>query len=199
MSTGEPNRSDPFSAADSHNPYSVPQTDPSAPQQSGPIILPPNQSRGMVNQAVIVGVLMAVQGVINCLAGLLAGFYAVFMPAFLAEARRQQPAGGAPMPENMEFYFAVFGTIFAIVLLGIGILLIYSGVSVAQYKRKTLAMIALMSGLVTLFTCYCFPTSFMLAVYGMIFLLNQPVALAFELRSQGYSTQEIQKSFLAIP
>jgi hypothetical protein len=195
MSTDDPNLPESV-----QNPYSLPRTDPHAVHRSGPIPLPANQTRGMVNQAVVVGVLMAVHGAINCLAGAIAAFYAIFMPAIMAEAQQQQAAqGGAPMPENMGLYFAIGGTIYAVVLIGLGLLLIFAGVSVANYKRRTLAMIALMSGLVTLFTCYCFPTSFLLGIYGMIFLLNQPVAFAFDLRGKGYSVQDIQKSFLSLP
>jgi hypothetical protein len=93
----------------------------------------------------------------------------------------------------------VGGGIVAVVMIGLGILLIYSGISVARYQRRTLAIIALASGLITLFTCYCFPTSLLLGIYGMILLFNQPVAYAFDLRSKGHSAQEIQKAFLMLP
>ena len=192
---------DSFGPDASQNPYSAPQTTPQVIQQSGSIPLPPGQTRGMVGQAAIVGVLMVVQGAIDCLGGIIAAFYAVFMPSIMAEAARQQAAqgGGQPMPENIGTFFAVGGGIVAVVMIGLGILLIYSGISVARYQRRTLAIIALASGLMTLFTCYCFPTSLLLGIYGMIFLFNQPVAYAFELRSKGYSPQEIQKAFLMLP
>ena len=202
MSNGDLNRNE-FE----QNPYSAPHLNPPRTQLAGMIPMPPNQTRGMVNQAVVVGVLMAVQGALNCIAGAIAAFYAVFMPLMMQEMQQQaaqQAAqnGGqapAPIPENIGLYFAIGGTLFAVVLFGLGVLLIYSGFSVARYQRRTLAMIALASGLVTLFTCYCFPTSLALGVYGMIFLLNQPVSLAFDLRSRGHSAQEIQRAFLALP
>lgn len=192
---------DPFGSDASQNPYSAPQTPPQVTQQSGSLPLPPGQTRGMVGQAAIVGVLMAVQGAIDCLGGIIAAFYAVLMPSIMAEAARQQAAqgGGQPMPENIGTFFAVGGGIVAVVMIGLGILLIYSGISVARYQRRTLAIITLASGLMTLFTCYCFPTSLLLGIYGMIFLFNQPVAYAFELRSNGYSPQEIQRAFLMLP
>lgn len=195
MPHDEPQPSDP-----TPNPYSAPNSDPGAPHRGGPIPLPAGQHRGMVGQAVVVGVLMAVQGAINLVAGVIAAIYSVFMPYVMEDVRQQaaKNAGqgaAAPLPENFGLYFGIAFGLAAVVLFGLGILLIYSGYNVARYQRRTLAIIALMSGLVTLFTCYCFPTSLALGIYGMIFLLNQPVGLAFELRSQGYSPTEIQRSF----
>jgi hypothetical protein len=94
---------DPFGPDSSQNPYSAPQTGPQLMQQSGAIRLPPGQTRGMVGQAAIVGVLMAVQGAIDCLGGVIAAFYAVFMPTIMAEIQEQQAAqgGGQPMPESI--------------------------------------------------------------------------------------------------
>jgi hypothetical protein len=202
MSNGDGNRNE-FE----QNPHSAPHLNPQWTPPAGTIPMPPNQTRGMVNQAAVVGVLMAVQGAMNCVAGLISAFYAALMPLTMQLLQRQaaqqagQNGGNAPvpMPENIGWYFAIGGTLVAVVLIGLGVLLIYTGFSVARYQRRTLAMIALGSGLITLFTCYCFPTSLALAVYGMIFLLNQPVSLAFDLRSQGHSAPEIQRAFLALP
>ena len=179
------------------NPYSAPHTTPQELRQTGEIPLPPGQTRGMVGQAAIVGVLMAIQGAADCLAGLIALFYAIFMPAFMAQQAAQ--GGGPPLPENFGLFFAVGGGIAAAVLITLGILMIYAGVSVTRYQRRTLAIVALVSGMITLLTCYCFPTSLLLGIYGMIFLFNQPVTYAFELRSRGYSVQQIQRAFLVLP
>jgi len=188
-----------------NNPYSAPPVAPQSSQRDGAIPLPAYQTRGMVGQAVVVGVLMAVQGAINCVAGIFAGFYAIFMPVMFDQMQQQaaQQAGQGgpapqPMPENVGWMLAVGGGVVAVVMIGLGLLLIYCGVSVARYQRRTLATVALASGLITLFTCYCFPTSLCLGIYGMIFLFNQPVALAFELRGQGHSVQEIQKAFFTL-
>lgn len=130
MSYGEQNPPD-FE----QNPYSAPHVNPHATVRAGTIPMPPNQTRGMVNQAVVVGVLMAVQGVLNCVAGVIAAFYAAFMPFMMQEMQQQQAQQAAqnggnappPMPANLGTYFVIGGTVVAVVLIGIGILLIYSG------------------------------------------------------------------------
>ena len=119
------------------------------------------------------------------------------MPIMLAQA--QQQGGAAPMPANVTWAFVVGGTVVAIVMFGLGGLWIYSGVSVMKYRRRTLAIVALAAGMVTFFTCYCFPTSLVMGIYGLIFLLNEPVARAFQMGSQGKSVQEIQQHFAAMP
>ena len=53
-------------------------------------------------------------------------------------------------------------------------------------------------GMVSIMTCYCFPTSLALAIYGLVVLLSQPVKLAFDLGDQGYDPTEIQKAFLML-
>ncbi len=90
------------------NPYSAPHVNPHATVRAGTIPMPPNQTRGMVNQAVVVGVLMAVQGVLNCVAGVIAAFYAAFMPFMMQEMQQQQAqqaaqnGGNAPPPMPAE-------------------------------------------------------------------------------------------------
>jgi hypothetical protein len=54
-------------------------------------------------------------------------------------------------------------------------------------------------GLLTLLTCYCFPTSLGLFIYGLIVLLNDSVKLGFELADRGYSSAEIKRAFAQLP
>ncbi|QDT12447.1 hypothetical protein [Planctomycetes bacterium K23_9] len=169
--------------------------------------LPPGQTRGMTGHTTVLGVLMVVQGVFDFLAGIMVGVYAWFMPELFmqmqAEAakRAAQNGGAAPqgMPPDMGMYIAIGGGIIAAVLVLIGVLLIYSGIGVTSYRRRGLAIASLLLGVLTLMTCYCFPTSLILGVYGLIVLFNQSVTLAFHLRGEGNSATDIQRAFLSPP
>jgi len=106
---------------------------------------------------------------------------------------------GYKVPDTLIFkIIAVGGGVLAGVLFVSGVLLVYAGYNVTQYCGRILSFAALGLSLVTIFTCYCAPTSFALAVYGLIFLLNQPFSLAFTLRSQGYSSRKIQQAFFTL-
>jgi len=174
------------SSPDDRNPYQT------------PIIGDGNDMRpthGMVNHAMPVGILMVVQGALNCIFGGLAVIYAVMMPRFIAQAN--QP-GQPQLTPNTGLIFAVGGGVAAFVMISLGLLWIFSGLSVTRYKRRTLAIVSLAAGMVTLFTCYCFPTSLMMGIYGLIFLFNPSVTTAFEMRGEGKSVDDIKRKFLSL-
>jgi len=195
-----PDNLDPNEAA--QNPYAAPHVFEGEANliDAGHISFP---TRGMVGHAVAIGVLMIVQGVLDFLAGVAAAFYAFFMPGILAQAQQQAAQGGGqpspPMPEHMGMIFAVGGGIVAIVMVALGLLTIYCGISVMKFQNRILTMVALSGGLITLFTCYCFPTSLILGAYGLIFLLNQPVTSAYAMRSEGRTVDEIRQVFHSLP
>ncbi|NNE00956.1 MAG: hypothetical protein HKN47_26875 [Pirellulaceae bacterium] len=186
------------------NPYE-PSSDPSLAGMDKSIQLPEGQKRGMVGQTTVLGVLMIIQGIVNALAGVAIAGYAWFMPQVFQQMRAdmaKQPAGGPPppqLPENFELYLMIGGGILAAVMLLIGLLLVYSGLGVIRLQQRGLAIGSLCMGMLTILTCYCFPTSLALGIYGLILLLNQPVMLAFELRRQGYPVRRIQQAFMALP
>ena len=192
-----------------NNPYQ-PGTDPSAMDMDQPLHLPDGQRRGMVGQTTVLGVLMIVQGILNSLAGVAAGFYAFFMPQIMTEMRAdmaKQAAGNGggngaappPLPENFEQMFLIGGSVFAVALLFLGILSIFGGIGVMRLERRGLAITSLCLGMLTIATCYCFPTSLALGIYGLILLLNQPVMQAFSLRAEGYPVRRIQAAFMSLP
>lgn len=156
------------------------------------------QRRGMVNHAMPVGILMMVQGALNCLVGGLAVIYAVIVPSAIAQAQQANQPGQPQLTPDMGLMFAVGGGIVAFVMIGLGLLWIYSGISVTRFKRRTLAIVSLASGMVTLVTCYCFPTSLIMAIYGLIFLINPSVTTAFQMRSEGKSVDDIRREFLSL-
>ena len=168
---------------------------------AGSISLPAGIKRGMVNQVPIVGVLMIVQGVLDALVGIGIGFYALLMPKLFEEIQRQAAAQGnnaQPMPPEMGVAMTIGMVVLGAAILAIGALTIYSGIRVIKYESRTLGIAMLCAGMATIATCYCFPTSIALAVYGMIVFFNAPVSLAFDLRKQGHDVPSIQRAFLSI-
>ncbi len=183
------------------NPY-VPASTVEFVSSAGVISLPAGIKRGMVNQVPIVGVLMIVQGVLDTLVGIGIGFYAFFMPMLFDEMQRQAAAQGnntPPMPPEMGLAMTIGIVVLGTAIVSIGVLTIYSGIRVIKYEARTLGIASLCAGMATIATCYCFPTSIALAVYGMIVLLNASVSLAFDLRKQGHDVPSIQRAFLSIP
>tara|TARA_R110002049_G_scaffold2750_9_gene22376 strand:+ start:47364 stop:48068 length:705 start_codon:yes stop_codon:yes gene_type:complete len=183
-----------------NNPYGSNASTPSR-YAEGEIRLPPNQQRGMVGQVPIVGVLMMVQGVLMVLVAVGIALYAVFMPQFFEEMRRDMAAqgNGTPMPAQMGTWFSIGTGVVALVLGCIAGLTIVSGFRLLKYRGRTHAIVMLCCGMLSIATCYCFPTALALAVYGLIVLLSGPVTLAFDLSEQGYDPREIQKAFLMLP
>ncbi|MGB7344108.1 MAG: hypothetical protein WBD20_07835 [Pirellulaceae bacterium] len=197
---------DGFNTTDlNQNPYSP--TAETRREQQHVIVLPPGQKRGMVGHTTVLGILMIIQGVLDFIAGIFVGFYAWFMPQVFMEMQAEMAkqaaknGGQAPqgLPPDFGMYIAIGGGIFAVVLVLIGTLTIYSGIGVMKFQRRVLAVISLLLGMLTLLTCYCFPTSFLLATYGLIVLFSQSVAYAFHLRSEGYAADDIQIAFLSPP
>ncbi len=190
--------SDPTNPSD-ENPYRpVEQFGATAESLGKDIDMLPGQPRGLIGHTTALGVLMIVQGALDCIACVIAAGYAWMMPQFMNQMAQQAAANGqpSPMPPNMGQTFAIGGSLIAILLFVMGALLIYGGIGVIRFQRRGLAITALFVGLSSILTCYCFPTSLALGIYGLVVLLNGSVALAFQLRKQGHLPLEIQQAFL---
>ncbi len=191
----------------SDNPYSEPVINPYGPTlnvgtavESGPISLPPEMKRGLVNHVPIIGVLMIVQGVFDALMAIGTTIYAVFMPTLFEEIQRQGAQGnpGQPMPAGAAVAMTAVVGVMALVMFVVGILAVYSGIQLLKYRSRVLAISSLCGGMATIITCYCFPSSILLAIYGLVVLLNPSVKLAFDLRSRGHEADTIQRAFLSL-
>ncbi len=161
----------------------------------GRIELPLGITGTMVRQVQIVGILMIVQGSLDVTMSIFVGIYAWLMPEILREAATNNP-GGRPMPPETELVISMVGSGLAVAVLAVGLANIFGGIWAIQFRHRGRILIALWSGMATLLTCYCLPTSAMLLVYGMIVLLSQSTALAFDLRRRGHDVAEIQQAFL---
>lgn len=148
--------------------------------------------RGRVGQVQILGVLMVVHGVLDVMAAVAMGGYAFFMPQLMRQAAAN---GGNPMPPNVDrtVMLTMIGLAAVYFFAGVGNLV--GGVWAIQFRRRPWVIAGLVGGLLMLMSCYCFPTSLVLFVYGLFVMLGPSVVYAFELRKQGHSVKEIQEAF----
>jgi hypothetical protein len=160
------------------------------------------QTRGMIGQIPILGVLMIVHGVVDLLMAIICGGYAIFLPDFMRQVQAQavkQGGQATPMPPEAMFWMTFGFGFVAVLALVVGVLTIYSGINVMRFRGRMTAIVSLGMGLAMIATCYCFPTSLALSIYGLITLLNPSVKLGFELAKQGRSPRDIQRSFAMLP
>jgi hypothetical protein len=174
----------------SDNPYASP---PSAAAGSLPVG-GPNRGRGMVGHVAVVAVLMMVQGGLELLMGLGLVVMGTVFPTMM---RAQEMRGGAdgPSPEMVGWMMlAIYGGLGVVTLIAAG-LHIYAGLRNYRFRSRTLGIVALAGGMVTVFTCYCAPTSIALGVYGLITYLNYEVSQAFVMGEAGKTREEILAAF----
>ena len=143
--------------------------------------------RGLVGHVPIVAMLLIVQGVLEMgLGGIYLGISAL---TFVLPA---------------DAFIGMDPQFIAVLLLVVGVpgivcgaLRIAAGWFNWSFRRRKLGMTALAVGLVAMVTGYCAPTAIALAIYGLIVYVNESVAAAFELGSQGRTKAEIQAAFPA--
>lgn len=174
-----------------HNPYAF--------QQTGP---PAGSQRGLVHHVMALSILMIIHASIEVLIGFGSAAAAIVVPMMIraeAAGRQGQGMNATPMPPGLEWMLmAVYGGI-GLFLLLIGGAGIWAGIRMMKFRSRTFGIVALSSGLITLFTCYCFPTSIGLFIYGLIVLLNPEVRQAFDMGEHGYSAADIQDHFSRLP
>jgi hypothetical protein len=176
------------------NPYQSPQ-EPSTPFGSGSPMDANRRPRGLVNHVRAIAILMIVQGGLEAFAAIVFGFFAVAIGPLMSHQEMQQPPGAAP-PE--QFVWIMTGTygVMATAALLVAILHITAGVRNCRFRGKVLGIVALSAGAAgTLLTCYCIPTGFALAIYGLIVYLNRSVSEAFRMGESGCSSSEIFNTF----
>lgn len=187
---------DPFSSQ-SENPYSFTET----PRAE----LPLEMQRGLVNHVPVLGVLTIVQGSMVALVGIFLVAMAVLVPAMMGAGgvfpvgpgMPQRPA--PPMPAPAEWIMAgVYGAM-GLTAIGLGVLNIVGGIRILQFRGRILGIVAWSCGLLSLFSCYCFPTSIALFIYGVIVMNNAPVKRAFDMAAAGESSADIRAHYSQLP
>ena len=156
----------------------------------------------MVHHVMALSVLMIVHGSVSILCGLGAGAMALIMPAILrvqGGIPRQPGMPAQSMPPGMEGFLLAFYGVNGVLLLSTGILGIWGGIRIMKFRGRTLGIVTLSAGLLSILSCYCFPTALALFIYGLIVLLNPQVKQAFEMGKQGRSPADIQNHFARLP
>lgn len=122
----------------------------------------------------VVGVLLIVQGALDMLMGLLLTALAVAFPIML----QTQPPSPELTPSLVGFVTVIYGGL-SVLMLAVGLLSVIAGWRNYHCRGRTLGIIALACGSLTLVTCYCLPTSLCLMIYGLIVYLSEDGTRAF--------------------
>lgn len=133
----------------------------------------------MVAQVKIVALLMIVHGTLVSLMGAVyvKDGLAICVSFWAPNAGLFAPSGRAAF-DLIDILFPIYGVI-GLPVLAAGILNIVAGIRCLRLRGRTLAFVALFSNVVSMFTCYCLPTSVGLMIYGLIVLFHSEVAYAF--------------------
>jgi hypothetical protein len=148
----------------------------------------------MVKQVTIVAILMMIQGVLESLMGVFLCVMGPFIFTIMQQMPQNQP-GAQPPPEELAGILSGVYVLLGVVALIAGVLKIVAGVRNLKYRGKVLGIVALASGVATIFTCYCAPTAIALLVYGLIVYLNADVGRAFAMGEQGMTPDQIKAAF----
>jgi hypothetical protein len=140
----------------------------------------------------VVGILQIVFGAMELLMGGLLLFYAVLFTFVMPNMKN--PGGELPPPEAM-FWISIGLSIGGLVVVCFSILRIASGIYSFWFKKRTLMLVSLIGGMVTLFTCYCAPFSLGVGIYGLIVMLDPAVRQAYRLSAEGVPAEEIKARF----
>lgn len=147
---------------------------------------------GLARQVPIVAILLMVQGGLELLMG---GFLLLMAGTFAVVAAQQNPMAAnpnAPLPPQ-AFGWALGGTygVMGVGGLAIGVLKAFAGWRNYGFRGRVLGIAALVSGVLSLVTCYCFPTAILLMIYGLIVYLNAETAWAFSMGDQGLKRDQV--------
>jgi hypothetical protein len=166
------------------NPYQSPQSMTPVPAAAG--------TGGRARQIPTVAILLMVQGGLELLMG---GFYVLFggVFAFMAVNPDVGQVNANPPFEPQVFGWLIVG-IYAAMGLGafaVAVLKLFAGWRNYSFRGRNWGIAALVSGVASAVTCYCFPTALALMIYGLIVYLNPQSAAAFACAAQGQPRDQI--------
>ncbi len=149
----------------------------------------------MANQVLAVAILMIVQGVLECLMGIIFSAAAFIVPRIIEEAHKKQGPGpmavpGLP-PGSEDLLTGIYLTMGICGLIA-GLVHVIAGIRNISYRGRTFGLVALFMSVFSFATCYCAPTSLGLMIYGLIVYFNHETARAFELAGQGMSREQVR-------
>src|SRR5262249_41577152 len=133
----------------------------------------------MVAKVQVVANLMIVHG---ALVSLMGAYYTVeglaICVSFWAPNSGLFAPSGRRAFDLIEILFPIYARM-GLPVLAVGILNIVAGIRCLLLRGRILAIVALFSNVIPVFTCYCLPTSVGLMIYGLIVLFHSEVAHAF--------------------
>lgn len=148
---------------------------------------------GKASHVPIVAILMMVQGGLEVLIAGYVLMMGVMMAVFVGAAPGPQPAPAqGPPPEMVGWMMGAMYLVFGAGLMAGAILKLFAGYRNYRFRGRTLGMVAMFTGLATLFGCVCFPTALALLIYGLIVYLDQQTVYAFQLGEQGQTLEQIK-------
>ena len=169
------------------NPYQSPL----APLGSSNSMNPFQRRCGLVHHVRVVAILMIVQAALEFLAALGLGALAVYMPIML----RQMPHQPAPPEQPAMWILPLVYSGMAATALVASVLHLWAGLRNYRFRGRTLGIVALACGMLTVLTCYCVPTAVAIGVYGLIVYLNPEASEAFRMGEAGCEPTEILATF----
>jgi hypothetical protein len=150
----------------------------------------------MASHVPVIAILMIVQGVLEILMGLFLSVMAFVIPSMLAEMQRGGRGGGFAgpgLPEGFQEMATVIYLGMGACGLVAGLLHTVAGIRNLSYRGRTLGLVALFGGILSVGTCYCSPTAIGVLIYGAIVYFNEQTARAFAMGEQGLSVAEIKE------
>ena len=154
------------------------------------------RNESMVKQLPILCTIQIILGLLELMIASLLLISAVFIPFAITQASKQDPSQ-PPFPKEllsmMVYYYIIVGGL----TLLFGMFRIVAGIRNYSFRGRTLMMIALLGGLVSIGTFYCAIFTIGAAVYGMILMLHPAIKKGYELGSSGMKSEEIFAFFAA--
>jgi hypothetical protein len=172
------------------NPYSIQEQGTAVQSSAGQPVL----NRSIVSQIRVVAILMIVHGFLCVFLGIGLAAMSFFLPNLIvAQQQKMQPQLEGANPQQMQTMFvAVYSGMAAAGIIP-GLLQIIAGIANLRLKGRIFGIVALVSGLLSMGTCYCTPTAVALLVYGLIIYLNETTKQVFALGAEGKSWREIEE------
>jgi len=181
------------------NPHLPPSFDPKHFQDQA-YAPPPNYAAyggyGWVSQIRVVAVLNCVQGGLEVFLGLTLVAVGFGVPYLIEMEAASNPNAQPPPPEMKWVLTIVYGGLGGLLLIA-GLLRFYAGIRNFFFRGRVLGIVSFSTGMISMFACYCAPTSIAMLVYGLVVYLNPAVKAAFEMGEQGMSVDQILPSFAA--
>jgi hypothetical protein len=166
------------------NPYQSPQNLPGEAAATS--------RGGLARQVPIVAILLMVQGGLELLIG---GFYLLSGGIVAVVVAQQGPQPGDPnLPFGPQGFGWIMGGIYIIMGFGafaVAALKVFAGWRNYSFRGRNWGVAALVSGMASAITCYCFPTALVLMIYGLIVYLNAEAAWAFSMGEQGLPRDQV--------